>query len=423
MTAIAPSAPVEVVRTVDGIPLKVKLRRAERMRNLKAMGLILPLFAFITFSFVIPIASMLTLGVQNPEFRDNMPRTTEALLAWDAGTGLPGSELLVTFVEEMRVAQAERRIARVGKRLNSDVSGFRSLFRKTGKKLPPPDTPPDQLLQKLIEIDARWGELAYWGVMRKASVRLTPFYMLAAVDRDIDVFGNVTLVPEESRLYIKVLERTFWISFVVTALTLLLGYPIAYLLATLPTKYGNLLLILVLLPFYTSLLVRTTAWVVLLQRQGVINDAAMAIGLYPERAALIYNRFGVYIAMVHILLPFMILPIFSVMKGISPYYMHAAASLGAGPFRSFRKVYFPQTIPGIGAGVLLVFIISLGYYITPALVGGPGDQMISALIAFFVNRTVNWGMAAALSIVLLVSVIVFYGFFNRFVGIDKMRMG
>ena len=184
-----------------------------------------------------------------------------------------------------------------------------------------------------------------------------------------------------------------------------------------------MLIILVLIPFWTSLLVRTTAWIVVLQTEGVLNDFAMAIGVLPDRVQLIYNRTGVYVAMVHILLPFMILPIFSVMKGISPSYMRAAASLGAGPFRSFRKVYFPQTLPGIGAGCLLVFIVSLGYYITPALVGGPGDQMTSYLIYFFVNRSVNWGMAGALSVVLLTCVIVFYWLYNRYVGIERMKLG
>jgi len=137
---------------------------------------------------------------------------------------------------------------------------------------------------------------------------------------------------------------------------------------------------------------------------------------------LVRNRIGVYIAMVHILLPLMVLPMYSVMKGIDPYHLKAAASLGARPIRSFLKVYLPQTIPGAGAGVLLVFILSLGYYITPALVGGPTDQMLSYFIYFHANNTVNWGLAAALSVVLMVCVLVFFSIYQRLVGVGNMRM-
>ena len=421
MTVAAPTAgPI----TVEGVPLKIRLRRAERMRKLKAIGLILPLFLFLIFTFVLPIGFLLALSVQNPEIRTVLPRTTEALRAWD-GEELPGPDVLVPFTEEVKTAKENRSIARTGKRLNYDITGYRSLMLKTAKKVSkwPADIPPGELLQRYIDIDKRWAESHYWGAMKKAAEPVTSFYLWAALDRDVDIHGNITLAPEIRRLYLDVLERTFWISFIVTLICLVLAYPVAYLLATLPTGISNMLIILVLIPFWTSLLVRTTAWIVVLQTEGVLNDFAMAIGVLPDRVQLIYNRTGVYVAMVHILLPFMILPIFSVMKGISPSYMRAAASLGAGPFRSFRKVYFPQTLPGIGAGCLLVFIVSLGYYITPALVGGPGDQMTSYLIYFFVNRSVNWGMAGALSVVLLTCVIVFYWLYNRYVGIERMKLG
>jgi putative spermidine/putrescine transport system permease protein len=285
------------------------------------------------------------------------------------------------------------------------------------------DLESDNLIDTLIDIDKRWGERKYWLAFKDAAGSYTAYYMLAALDRETNDDGDVVLVPERKRVYIDIVYRTFWISLVVTVVCFVLGYPLAYLLASVPTRYGNLLMILVLLPFWTSLLVRTTAWVVLLQREGVVNDAAISAGLLDERVLLIRNRFGVYVAMVHILLPFMVLPIFSVMKGISPTYMRAAASLGANPFRSFMKVYAPQTIPGVGAGCLLVFIISLGYYITPALVGGPADQMLSFFIAFFTNQTLNWGMASALSVILLAVVLVMFWVYNRLVGIDKMKMG
>ena len=151
-----------------------------------------------------------------------------------------------------------------------------------------------------------------------------------------------------------------------------------------------------LLPFWTSLLVRTVAWVVLLQKEGVLNSLFLSLGIVNEPLKMIFNRFAVYVAMVHVLLPFMVLPLYSVMRGIPPSYVRAASSLGAQPFTAFRRVYVPQTLPGIGAGCLMVFIQALGYYITPALVGGADDQMISYFIAFYASKTVNWGMAAAL---------------------------
>ena len=168
---------------------------------------------------------------------------------------------------------------------------------------------------------------------------------------------------------------------------MLLGYPVAHLIAHAPSRRANLLLALVLVPFWTSLLVRTTAWIVLLQQQGVLNDLLVAIGLVPDggRLAMVYNMTGTAVAMTHVLLPFMVLPLYAVMRGIPPQQMSAAASLGAGPWQAFRGVYWPQTLPGVGAGSLLVFILAIGYYITPALVGGQSGQLISNLIGLEVG--------------------------------------
>ena len=420
MTAAYPTA--DVVRTIDGTPLKIKLRRADRMHKIRSVGLIMPLFLFLMVSFIMPIGIMLARSVQNADFPRIMPQTAALMQQWD-GEGLPGEDALVAFITDLREAKKAKSHGRLGKRLNYDISGFRSLILKTARKVPPPDTPPGEIIDKLVKIDKRWGKNEYWRGIKKASPAFTPFYLLASLDRQIDVQGDIVTVPEKKAVYVNVLGRTFWISVIVTLVCFVLGYPIAFLLGTLPTRQSNLLMILVLLPFWTSLLVRTTAWVVLLQTEGVVNDAAVALGLWTDRIQLIHNRFGVYIAMVHILLPFMVLPLFSVMKGISPTHMRAAASLGANPLRSFIKVYLPQTVPGIGAGVLLVFIISLGYYITPALVGGPKDQMLSFFIALNTNVLVNWGMAAALSVVLLSCVLVFFAMYNRVVGLDKMKIG
>ena len=217
--------------------------------------------------------------------------------------------------------------------------------------------------------------------------------------------------------------RTFLVALSVTALCLVLGFPVAYLLATRPPRIANLLMILVLLPFWTSLLVRTTAWVVLLQTNGVVNEILTGLGLIGEPLQLVYNRVGVLIAMTHVLLPFMILPLYSVMRSIPPAHLRAASSLGARPVGAFLRVYLPQTLPGIGAGALLVFILALGYYITPALVGGPADQMISCFIAFYTTSTVNWGMASALGLLLLVATLALYAVYARLVGADRMRLG
>jgi putative spermidine/putrescine transport system permease protein len=207
---------------------------------------------------------------------------------------------------------------------------------------------------------------------------------------------------------VDVLLRTLLMAAVVTVCCLALGYPLAYWLSKQPVGRANLLMIMVLLPFWTSLIVRTASWIVLLQSGGLINDALLHIGLIEKPLVMVFNRIGVYIAMTHILLPFIVLPLYAVMKGISPNYLRAAISLGAHPFIAFWRVYVPQTYAGVAAGGLLVFIMAMGYYITPALLGGPGDQMLSYFVAFFTNSTMNWGMAAALGSQLLVIVILLY---------------
>jgi putative spermidine/putrescine transport system permease protein len=205
---------------------------------------------------------------------------------------------------------------------------------------------------------------------------------------------------------------------VVTLCALLLAYPLAYWLSTMSERRANLLMILVLIPFWTSILVRVAAWIVLLQSEGLVNKALMLSGLTHSPLELVFNRVGVYISMTHILLPFMILPLYSVMKAVPPTYLKAAISLGSHPFAAFWRVYVPQTYPGISAGVLLVFIMAGGYYITPTLLGGPNEQMVSYFIAYFINNTINWGMACALGALLLTATLVLYGVYRRFANTD-----
>ncbi len=400
--------------------LRGQLRRAERSRQLAAFGLVVPLLAFMLVFFVLPIGKMLLLSVQSGEVGEAMPRAAAALRAWD-GQGLPDEATMGVFAQDLALAQKERRLAPAATRLNTENSGFRSLLNGTARKLP--DQPPPSWREALTAIDPAWGEHATWASIRRAASNFTDLYLLASVDLKRGPDGEIVRVEGAQAIYLAVLGRTFWISLMVTLVCLLLGYPLAYRLATLPPRQSNLLMILVLLPFWTSLLVRTGAWVVLLQREGLVNTALQWLGLIGEPLPLIYNRFGVYVAMIHVLLPFMVLPLYSVMRGIPPVYMRAASSLGASPFAAFTQVYMPQTLPGVGAGCLLVFILAVGYYITPALVGGAADQMLSYFVAFYTIQTVNWGMAAALGSLLVVATLILYVAYARVVGIDRMKLG
>ncbi len=179
------------------------------------------------------------------------------------------------------------------------------------------------------------------------------------------------------------------------------------------------------MPFWTSLLVRIVAWMIMLQQQGVVNDILVALGILSDdnRLSMMYNFTGTIIVMTQILLPFMILPIYSVMKTISPNYMKAAQNLGASPARAFIRVYMPQTLPGIGAGVLLVFIVAIGYYITPELVGGKDGRLIGNMVAYHMKNTLNWGLAASMGVLLLAGIMVLYWIYDKVVGIDNMKMG
>ena len=261
--------------------------------------------------------------------------------------------------------------------------------------------------------------------MKITSQDLTPGFYATALDGRYTVDQGFVQQDENRQIYVKLFWRTMLISATVMGLCLLLGYPVAYLLATLPLRTSNLLMIMVLLPFWTSLLVRTTAWIAILQSQGVINDLMVFVGITADDARFcwIYKITGPSLARTHILLPFRILPLSSVMKTIPPSYMRAARSLGATPTMAFIKVYMPQTIPGIGAGGLLVFILAIGYYITPALVGGQDGQLISNMIAYHMQKSLNWSLAAALGGILLAGVLVLYWAYDKVIGIDNMKLG
>ncbi len=403
-----------------GPTLKARLQRAEAAQRLRALGLVAPLLAFVLLVFAAPILLMIYRAVWDTDIATVAPRTTAALVAWD-GKELPDETVYAAMAVDLKEAQSNQRAGLLGKRINYELSGSRSAVVATARQMLRTSAGPYK--PAMIAADPLWGKRDVWIVLKRGAGPLTPFYLLSAVDMHFDIEGKLTRVAADQAVFVDVFVRTLWIGFLVTLLTLILGYPVAYLLASLPPKTANLLMILVLLPFWTSLLVRTTAWVVLLQTNGPLNDVMLAIGLIDERMQIIFHRSGTLIAMTHIQLPFTILPIYSVMRGIPPGLTRAARSLGASGFTAFRRIYLPLTYPGVGAGCLLTFILSLGYYITPALVGGPSDQMVSSFVAQYMNRELNWGMASALGAVLLGLTLLIYFVYARLVGADKMRLG
>ena len=414
----------EPIVTADGILLKVSLARALRRKKLQALLLVAPLFLFIIITFFVPIVDMLFRSVENSIISEILPRSTALLKDWDAeGNALPSEAVFAAMVEDIKEGRENRTISRAGQRLNYEAPGMSSLFRSSGRKakriIEGPYKP------ALIKVHNAWGDIETWKLIKQFAPEYTDGYFLAAVDAKRKVDGDLTRVDEEARIYLHLFWRTLKLSLFITLMTLILGFPIAYLMAILPTKSSNMLLIFVLLPFWTSLLVRTTAWIALLQQQGVINELLVFAGLVgtDNRPQMIHNQFGSIVAMTHILLPFMVLPLFSVMKTIPKSYVRAAVSLGAHPWLAFWKIYFPNTVPGIGAGAILVFILAIGYYITPELVGGTEGTFISNRIAYHISGSLNWGLGAALGVILLGVVVALYLIYDKVIGIDNMKLG
>ncbi len=283
---------------------------------------------------------------------------------------------------------------------------------------------PIDFRQSFIDLDEDFAIPTIWETIQTYSNRFTPGYFLNAVDLQLTPDG-VSARDAGQRIYIVLFQRTMFMSLLITFSCILLGYPVAWILANLPMRVANMLMILVLLPFWTSLLVRTSAWKVMLQQQGVINDTLVWLGLVDDAARLVMinNQFGTIVAMTHILLPFMILPLYSVMQTIPPSYVRAAKSLGATNMTAFWRVYFPQSVPGIGAGSILVFILAIGYYITPEIVGGTKGVFISNRIAYHISASLNWGLGAALGTILLAAVLILYWAYDKVVGIDNVKLG
>ena len=387
-----------------------------------AILLALPLTAFILVTFVAPLGSMFLRSLYDPLVADIMPETIAALEEWD-GTGLPAEQVYALAARELGLAREGKTIGKLATRLNRDTSGLRSVIMRTGRGLKRGGEPPWS--EALPAMHPAWGEPEIWQTLVRTGARVTPIYYLNAVDLTFDNEGGIIQQPEERRIYTILFIKTIRVSLTITLLCLVIGYPVAYLIARSPPRRSRMLLVLVLVPFWTSLLVRTTSWIVLLQQQGVVNDLLVWIGVVADeqRLTMIHNMTGTLVAMTHVLLPFMILPLYSVMRGIPAVQMQAAMSLGASWPRAFYRVYLPQSLPGVGAGCLLVFILAIGYYITPALVGGQSGQLISNFIAYHIQTSLNWGLAAALGCVLFVAVLLLFLLYDRVLGLDRMRLG
>jgi putative spermidine/putrescine transport system permease protein len=396
----------------------MRFRASERRKTAAAVLLTLPLLVFLLVFFFAPLAGILIQSIRAPEVSTVLLRTTDALEGWHP-TELPGDDAYRALIVDLRNAYADKTVVDAAVRLNHEIPGMRQLVLKTARRAKRLDDRTPR--QALSATDRRWDDLKTWRAIAAAREPYTLRYLLSGLDLGATWDGTIKPVPPNQRVHVRLFIQTLWISCVVTMISLIAGYPVAFVMATTPGRWGGLLLALVLLPFWTSSLVRTAAWMVVLQNEGILNALLMGIGIIAEPLEMIYNRFGVYVAMVYVMLPFMVLPLYSVMKTIRPDQLKAAESLGATPLSAFGSVYLPQTIPGITAGCLLVFIQSLGFYVTPALMGGRQDQMISMVIANYAMNTANWNMAAALSLILLACVAALYPLFSRYVGSGRLN--
>lgn len=408
-----------MTEAVNRHALANRLARAERRGKIRAFLLVAPLLAFVILSFAVPILGLIGQAGYSDMVSTSMPKTTTLLLQWDAKSPVT-EELCASFVTEFKATKTidPAMPSRIATFVNREYSGSLSKLKAVANaNLATP------YCKALSDLNDEWSKPDIWHALKLVAPSFSPRYFLQAIDLRLNADGSIRAESDENAIHIALFGRTLMVAALVTLFCALLGFPVAFLLAQLPAKTSNLLMIVVLLPFWTSLLVRTTAWIALLQQNGVINDLLVALGVIADdnRPVMMYNMFATLVAMTHVLLPFMILPLYSVMKGIKPNFVRAARSLGATSFTAFWRIYFPLTIPGLGAGCLLVFILAIGYYITPALVGGQSGQLISNIIAFHMQKTLNWPLASAIGTLLLVGVLVLYWLYNRLVGIEKMK--
>ena len=450
--------------TNDGVPLKASLKRSLRRTKIRSFLLLLAPLLFLLIMFVTPIGSLLSRSVDDVEINRVLPETFAQYELWEDKSKIPNEEMFAAVINDIRMTHkvedsngkniGKNLLGKAGTRMTYEFSGWRSLLLKTvksatkvnkrSKEEVKPYTWEAPYKEKMIKRDKRWGKVEFWQSLGAMKDPYTLGYYLNAVDLRYDANKNIIEKKEHLKIYKTIWMRTLQVSLMVTIFCLILAYPVSYLLATLPMRTSNLLMICVLMPFWTSLLVRIVAWMIMLQQNGVVNDTL--VGILPcfegmvnlpffgetnldlcfsdeDRIPMMYNFTGTIIVMTQVLLPFMILPIYSVMRGIPPSYMKAAQNLGATPTRAFIRVYMPQSVPGIGAGCILVFIVAIGYYITPELVGGKDGLMIGNFVAREMQTTLNWGLAAAMGAMLLAAVLILYWAYDRLIGIDNLKMG
>ena len=396
--------------------------REVRKRRLQAFLFVAPLLVFITFAFVAPITTMLYRSIHNPTVANLVPDTLTALEEWSGDT-VPDVAILTMFAADLKRMANDRTSGRLADEINRALPGMSSVIKSTARGLRRVDDAEIAAngATLLLAANDRWSDPATWRALKAAGPIYSSSYYLTSIDLERAADGSI--VQRDTQIYVQLYTKTLRMALIITVLTVLLGYPLAFFMAHASDSMANFLMVFVLLPFWTSLLVRTTAWIALLQTNGVVNSILMAVGITNEPLDMLYREFSTVIAMTHILLPFMVLPLYAVMRGIDNSYMRAAISMGSRPLGAWYKIYLPMSLPGLSAGALLVFIISVGYYITPALVGGTDGQMISNIIAFHMQVSNNWELAAALGSILLILILLLYWLFDRFVGTDNIKLG
>lgn len=356
-----------------------------------------PLVLFQLVVFVLPLGWLALNAVREPAVAHGLPTVAKMLGA--ATVFPPDPAAPAALGRDLAAAVARDDLSAILKPVRQQQPELWQMLRTLAAlgeaRLAALDT------SALIAIDRRWAEPGPWQALALVAREWTDHHLLSALDLERTGDGTIRARPETAQVYRRALWTTLEISLSVTALTALLAYPVARVMVLCQPGTRSVVMALVLLPFWTSLLVRTYAWIAILQREGVVNSLLMGSGATEAPLSLAHNRLGLMIAMVHVLLPFMILPLYSVMRQIPPEILRAAESLGATRAWAFVTVYLPQTVPGLLAGSALVFSTALGYYITPLLIGGPREAMLSNLIALNINQFVNWGLAAALSILLV----------------------
>lgn len=399
-------------------------KKIDRLEKLKAFALVSPLLLFVLVFFVTPICIILIKGIYNPKIKTLIPNTVVSIQNYKYQEVFPSEETLKIFLSELKVLEENRDSGVLAEELNRRVPGFGSVIKKTSRVISKKDIEAISSYKDfLIDVNKRWEDPKYWMVIKRANDGFTLSYVLSALDLEFNIQGKIVQKDESLRIYFPILLKTLYMAFLITLITMILAYPTAYYLSTLPKSKANLLMIFVLLPFWTSILVRIVSWITLLQQKGIANDVMMFFNVISEPLDMMFNQFATIVTMTHILLPFMILPLYGSMRSVDQSYIRASSSLGAKPFITFFKIYFPLTVPGLSAGAILVFIISVGYYITPALVGGVDGQMISNMIEFHMRTSNNWELASAMGGILLVITIFLYWVYDRLVGVNSLKLG